>query len=208
MDWGFWNTTKHFEQQPSPSVQIHFNGLNHWTMSFSNTKDDYIYYIDSLGADKKDLNSSIKIQLSQIYKNDTAKVLQVKMPRVQQQPNGYDCGLFAIANVIEFCLAPDSFNTRIVYDVSKMRQHLIECLENGTLSAFPKEKERGRVKLNSITCKVVKIPVWCHCKMPEFIDNMICCDNRKCKTWFHRKCVGLNASVSEWRCPSCVQHQG
>lgn len=177
-------------------------------MSFSNTKDDYIYYIDSLGADKKDLNSSIKIQLSQIYKNDTAKVVQVKIPRVQQQPNGIDCGLFAIANVVEFCLAPDSFNTRIVYDVSKMRQHLIECLENGTLSAFPKEKERGRVKLNSITCKVVKIPVWCHCKMPEFIDNMICCENRKCKTWFHRKCVGLKASVSEWRCPSCVQRQG
>ena len=71
------------------------------------------------------------IQLSQIYKNDASQALQVKIPRVQQQPNSYDCGLFAIANVVEFCFSPDSFNPRIIYDVSKMRQHLIECLENG-----------------------------------------------------------------------------
>ena len=88
------------------------------------------------------------IQLSQIYKNDASKALQVKIPRVQQQPNFYDCGLFAIANVVEFCFSPDSFNPRIIYDVSKMRQHLIECLENGKMSAFPKEKEKSRGKLN------------------------------------------------------------
>ena len=87
------------------------------------------------------------IQLSQIYKNDACKALQVKIPRVQQQPNSYDCGLFAIANVVEFCFSPDSFNPRIIYDVSKMRQHLIECLENGKMSAFPRKKKRAEVNL-------------------------------------------------------------
>ena len=56
-------------------------------------------------------------------------------------------GFYAIANVVEFCFSPDSFNPRIIYDVSKMRQHLIECLENGKMSAFPKEKEKSRGKL-------------------------------------------------------------
>ena len=73
------------------------------------------------------------------------------------------------------------------------------------MSAFPKEKQKSRGKLNSFTCKSIKIPVWCYCRMPECIDDMIYCDNRKCKTWFHRKCVGLGSTANEWRCPSCEQ---
>ena len=200
----FWNTSKQFKPQVSPSVQLHFDGINHWTMSFSSSKDEEsIYYIDSLGANLKDLKNNVKIQLSQIYRT-TSAVLQVKIPRVQQQPNSYDCGLFAIANVVEFCFAPDSFNTRVTYNVSKMREHSIECLENGKMSEFPKEKVRGRCKLNSFTCKVVKIPIWCFCKMPECIDNIT--ENRKCKTWFHGKCLDLDSVENEWQCPSC-EHQ-
>ena len=85
------------------------------------------------------------------------------------------------------------------------REHLIQCLKNGKMSLFPKESEQGRRKLNSYTCKIVKIPVWCFCKMPQCIDNLICCDNRKCRTWYHRICLGLNSVVNEWQCPSFEQ---
>ena len=200
----FWNTSKHFEPQESPCAQIHFDGRNHWTMSFATKSDDRsVYYIDSLGVNLKDLKNCVKIQLSQIYKSSSK--LQVKIPRVQQQPNSHDCGLFAIANIVEFCFSPESFNTRIIYSVSKMRQHLIECLEKGKMSPFPREKERGRCKLDSYTCKIVNIPVWCCCKMPECVDNMIYCGNRKCKTWFHKICLKLESVDSEWQCPSCKQ---
>ena len=110
---------------------------------------------------------------------------------------------FSIANVVEFCFKPDCFNTRVTYSTSKMREHLIHCLESGNMTPFPKEKVRGRCKLDSITCKVFKIPIWCICKMPECIDNMICCDNRKCRTWFHRKCLNIDSQRNEWQCPSC-----
>ena len=94
--------------------------------SLSSSKDEEsIYYINSLGANLKDLKDNVKIHLSQIYRT-TSAVLQVTILRVQQQPNSYDCGLFAIANAVEFCFAPDSFNTRVTYNVSKMREHLIE----------------------------------------------------------------------------------
>ena len=66
-----------------------------------------------------------------------------------------------------------------------MREHL-NVLKIRNMTHFPKEKVRGRCTLNIFTynCKFVKIPVWCFCKMPECIGNMICCENRKCKTWF------------------------
>ena len=200
----FWNTSRNFKQQDSPSVQLHFDGVNHWTTSFSTKGANFIYYIDSLGANLKDLRNNVKIQLSQIYKTSSS-ILQVKVPRVQQQPNSSDCGLFAKANAVEFCFKSDCFNTRVSYTVSKMREHFIECLERGNMSPFPKETVRGRCKLDSVTCKVVKIPIWCSCNMPECIDNMICCDNRKCKTWFHRKCLTLDSEAYEWQCPSCQQ---
>ena len=84
--------------------------------------------------------------------------MQVKIPCVQQQPNSYDCGLFAIANVVEFCFAPDSFNTRVTLISNVENERTLECLENGNMAHFPKEKVRGRCKLNIFTCKVVKSP--------------------------------------------------
>ena len=35
----FSNTNKRFEQRKSPCVQLHFDGSNYWTMSFSTTKE-------------------------------------------------------------------------------------------------------------------------------------------------------------------------
>ena len=41
------------------------------------------------------------IQLAQIFGREKSQIT-VKIPYVQQQNNGYDCGLFAIPNMIEF----------------------------------------------------------------------------------------------------------
>ena len=85
IDCGYSN--RQFKEQVTPSVQLHFDGTNHWTMSFSSYKDENcVYYIDSLGANLKDLRKNVKIQLSQIYRTSSS-ILQVKVPRVQQQPN-------------------------------------------------------------------------------------------------------------------------
>ena len=49
----------------------------------------------------KCLNDSLKIQLAQFYGQGKSQ-LRVKIPYVQQQNNGHNCGLFAIANMMEF----------------------------------------------------------------------------------------------------------
>ena len=40
--------------------------------------------------------------MSQIYKKDKTYI-PIKILDIQQQENGNDCGLFAIANLVEFC---------------------------------------------------------------------------------------------------------
>ena len=47
------------------------------------------------------LNDSLQIQLAQIYGRGKSQIT-VKIPYVQQQNNGYDCGVFAIAKMMEF----------------------------------------------------------------------------------------------------------
>ena len=70
IDCGYSN--RQFKEQVTPSVQLHFDGTNHWTMSFSSYKDENcVYYIDSLGANLKDLRNNVKIQLSQIYRTSS-----------------------------------------------------------------------------------------------------------------------------------------
>ena len=62
----------------------------------------------------------------------------VKLPEVQQQTNGFDCGVYAIANLVEFCLK-GSFNVkRKTNFIEKyMSSHLISCLESGHFTPFP-----------------------------------------------------------------------
>ena len=100
---GTWHIPSNgFESKNSPSVNLHYNGNKHWVTSFEFENGD-IYLLDSyLGTNMKDsLNDSLKIQLAQIYGYGKLK-LNVKFPCVQQQHNSYDCGLFAIANMMEF----------------------------------------------------------------------------------------------------------
>ena len=46
--------------------------------------------------------------MSQIYKKDKTSI-PIKILDIQQQENGNDCGLFAIANLVEFCYKEDFF---------------------------------------------------------------------------------------------------
>ena len=55
---------------------------------------------------------------------------------VQKQPDGYNCGPFAIAYAAEILDGKSPIEA--VFDVGKMRRHLIRCLQQKILSPFPK----------------------------------------------------------------------
>lgn len=54
---------------------------------------------------------------------------------VQQQLNGFDCGVFAVAfaTCLVYGTKPDNIN----FDLSKIRQHLYDCLKNNQITPFP-----------------------------------------------------------------------
>jgi len=54
---------------------------------------------------------------------------------VQQQENGSDCGVFAIA--FDTCLVYGCDPKEYTFNISRMRPHLIECLRTGTITLFP-----------------------------------------------------------------------
>ena len=91
-----------FTCQKPPPANIHYNSQQHWVTYFQFENGD-IYLLDSSLGQKMEscLNDSLKIQLAQIYGRVKSQIT-VKIPYIQQQKNGYDCRLFAIANLLEF----------------------------------------------------------------------------------------------------------
>ena len=70
------------------------------------------------------------------------------MPLINQQRNSKDCGLFAIANITEFCFTNfkgiDSGRSPCIYEQELMRKHLLECLETQNMAPFSKRnRKRG-----------------------------------------------------------------
>ena len=59
----------------------------------------------------------------------------IEVVPVQQQMNGSDCGVFAVAfaTCLVFELNPSDF----MFDIPRMRPHLLECLRAGEIKVFP-----------------------------------------------------------------------
>ena len=69
-----------------------------------------------------------------LYK--TACGITADLMNVQGQTDSVNCGVFAIAYAADILSGISPIMS--VYDVNKMRSHLIECLQNEELSPFPK----------------------------------------------------------------------
>ena len=70
-----------------------------------------------------------------LYKSVTVFVRKQKLP-VQKQPNGHNCGPFAIIYAAENLDGHSP--SEAVFDVNKMREHLITCLKMQRLTPFRK----------------------------------------------------------------------
>ena len=59
------------------------------------------------------------------------------------QPNTNDCGVYAIAFAVS--LAFDKEPAHLHYDKSKMRTHLMNCINSGILTEFPSKPESRKI---------------------------------------------------------------
>ena len=67
--------------------------------------------------------------------NIPSKHIQIELPAYQKQPNGDDCGLFAIASAV--CLAEGHDPAEVNWDVHLMRPHFLQCVQKACINAFP-----------------------------------------------------------------------
>ena len=133
-----------------------------------------------------------------------ADTLHFDLVNVHPQPNGWDCGLFAIAFATELVHGYDP--SLCHFDTGAMRQHLLCCLEKGYLSHFPCQKKR-RIPLGGKVKKSVEEHIYCTCRqINDKTRSMIACDN--CNKWFHKDCLNLDVNKSyrdiKWICSSCT----
>ena len=116
-------------------IKLLHNGINHWFLSFcSNSR---VQVCDSLNST---LTRTSRKSIQSLYKNvgqknDSGNVRVTFWP-VQKQPDGHNCGLFAVAFAAEILSGKSPIEA--VFDVAQMRDHLIFCLEQGALTPFPK----------------------------------------------------------------------
>ena len=137
--------------------------------------DCLVYLCDSLSNPGDDLPSTIEIQLAMIYR-DADKELAVTSLSVQPQKKGYDCGLFAIAFTYHMARGDDV--TKIHFNQSLMRQHLLKCFEKQKLSPFPLAQADNNIKTS--TTKKYSIPIFCPCLLPySYDEEMVECS--RCK---------------------------
>ena len=125
--------------------------------------------------------------------------LKVVMMDVEKQSNGSDCGVLAIAYAFDICSGMNPCSVR--FDHSKIRPHLINCLENCQVSRFPVLGQR-----ESVERKPKTVELHCSCLLPG--DEMAKCDS--CHVWYQRHCMDIPREVfgeSEvhWECKRCVK---
>lgn len=127
---------KDFHPVNEDHIQLMHDGKNHWFLCFCS--NGRIMVCDSL---RTTLNRvSIKCVKS-LFKHciDTTGKPVVTFLNVQKQIDAYNCGPFAIAFAAE--VIDGKSPVKANFDVPKMREHLMYCLEKQCLTPFPKIQE-------------------------------------------------------------------
>jgi len=115
---------------------------------------------------------------------------------IQQQPNGNDCGLYAVA-----------FATALVYgqdpteeDYCDLRSYFLNCMLSHCLTQFPSSVVYRKPKV----LQMIE-PSFCSCGRGD--DGRLMIECKSCGEWFHSQRVGgLSAAEAEnWKCSSCMQ---
>ena len=155
------------------------------------------------------VNRETRVMACSIMKPKADK-LHFDLVNIMLQPNGSDCGVFAIACATG--LAHGSDPAMCSWETGEMRSHLLHCLENSMLTEFPYKQRR--VPLGSRIKKSISEEIYCTCRTINDVKRpMIQCDN--CRRYYHMDCEGLNSTASEsysslkWFCSVCEKdHPG
>lgn len=184
-------------------IQIINKNNNHWILltNIGTLQCSYIRVVDSLGSTHLSLENQ-KIIASLVH--TSCPEVKLKFEDVELQNDQNSCGLFAIAFATSFCFGINP--SLVVYDQTKLRLHLKQCLLEKNMSTFPTICAR-----KPRPGKLASFRVHCSCRMPldpDDVFNVRQCS--LCSTSYHKQCVDLNKVVirnipgeQKWICKSC-----
>ena len=113
--------------------------------------------------------------------HDKSQSFTIRYQDAQWQSNGCDCGLFALVNATFLCYTNPC---KVTYDQSKMREHFLQCIEEGKMAPF-KFPIRGQSRVRRFRSE--NVDIYCVCRLPDDGSQMIQCTS--CHEWFHTGCV-------------------
>lgn len=100
--------------------------------------DKEIYYCDSLAGR---IAEAVWKQIADIAFTSES-TLSVNISPVHQQKNSIDCGVFAVAFLVDALFGVTPVGQK--FDIAKMRKHLLSCLVEETFSPFPRTEKGAR----------------------------------------------------------------
>ena len=137
-------------------------------MSSIGCEDGEVNVYDTFHTELQELPDSTIRTISRLIV--TSPQLTLKMIEVDRQKNSDDCGVLAVAIASTPCIA--------VYDIQRIREHLMECLARSKFSPFPVIWERSTSDINCLD--VIQLDVHCVCRLPELPgDKMAECESCK-----------------------------
>ena len=185
--------SKQFSVQKNNFIQI-IHDNNHWVIIYSDSAaEKFIIYLCDL-LQKSELSKNLSRLVCCIRHSSESEIKIISKP-MQQQLNGFDCGVYAIAYATD--LAFDRDPPSLSYNRQEMRKHRLGCLQRDDLEPFPNSSKRAK-RGKSITHRV---QLYCHFRMPFFnadpdVDKgLFTATCAACNEWFHKKCENINALV-------------
>ena len=156
------------------------------------SENNTCYTLDSLSRGKITKNVEKKICALLLCKEPVIKVV---INPVQQLGKGANCEVFAIAYAASLAFSENP--SLCSYNVSIMRQQLVNCLEKETMYPFPKQDSTKRVSKSKKKKKnQLLLSIYCSCRTVcqyEREDPVVEC--MRCYEWFHQKCEKIPRRV-------------
>ena len=193
-------TAQQFPVMRKNFIQVLHTGGMHWVCvsNIGCRQKNEVRLYDSL---YRGISPFTKQQIAALLFIQDSDQIEVAIPPVDQQTNGTDCGVFAIAFATALCYKLDP--TSLKFNRRAIRAHLWNSLQNGYIGIFPFD-ETSRNGLQ----RADTIQVYCDCRLPHnpSRDQMAecACSNK----WFHQNCQKIANKVFkyqrfQWKCNHC-----
>ena len=169
----------------------HWFTLSNVDLARNSQYNDIVLIYDSAFASRVRMSLDIQMAICSILRPQP-DIINFDVVDVQNQPNGSDCGLFAIAFATELVHGNDSAGS--FFDTLSLRQHLLEGLERGYLDRFPVKRKR-RIPLGMKIRKHFQEKIYCICRTVNDITWPMMCSS--CRKWYHHDCEGLEVDLSD-----------